>query len=360
MKVAFVLPPFSSNPIGGYQMVYKYANQLVSKGWQVDIYYLAERFMVKPKVFADVKMIVKKVVERFDPDRIKLKWFSLNPSISEYFHQASSIQQPYDAMIATAVQTAKFVADQGPDQGEKFYFIQALEKWVDGGQDEAIKSFHLPLHKVVVAKWLEQLVFENTGERSYIIPNSIDTSEFYPSYPMKGRRNRVALLNHILPEKNSGFGVSVLKEVKKRIPDLEVLMFGVPTKPSDLPDYFHYFQSANTSQLREQIYGPAKIYLLPPKIEGWGLTGMEAMACGTALVASDVVGIKEYATDQENAFLLPVDDKTAFVNTVVKLLKNESACMNIANRGLHDTQNFSLDKSTDAWIALIEKLQVRA
>ncbi|MFS8163011.1 hypothetical protein U7537_13610 [Lacticaseibacillus rhamnosus] len=185
MKIAFVLPPFSEDPIGGYEMVYKYANELSTRGHQIDIYYLAERFMVKPRFFADSKMIAKKIIECLNPSKLENRWFSLNTSITEHFHQISAIKQPHDAIIATAIQTAKFVSEQSSSQGEKYYFIQGLEEWIDGGEEQVIESYFLPLHKVVISKWLEKFFFEKTGEHSFVIPNSIDTTEFFPSQPIK-------------------------------------------------------------------------------------------------------------------------------------------------------------------------------
>lgn len=355
MKVAFVLPPFSRFPIGGYQMVYRYANALVEKGWQVDLYYLAERFMTSSRIFGDFKMVTKKVIEKINSNRNKLTWFSLNPKVSVYYHQIGRITSQYDALIATAVQTARFVLDQGHSQGEKYYFIQAFEDWTSGGTAQVLESYHLPLHKIVVAKWLEKVVFKETGVHSDIIPNFVDTSQFYPSQAVEGRENSVALLYHVLPEKNSEFGIRVLKNVQKKIPDLKVRMFGVPDKPENLPEYFQYFQAASVSQLRDEIYGQSKIYLLPPEKEGWGLTGMEAMACGAALVASNVGGIKEYTINKKDAVLLTPNDEEAFVNTIIKLLTNDDMCVNIASEGLRDIETFSLESSTNAWISLLEK-----
>ncbi|BAN74990.1 MULTISPECIES: glycosyltransferase family 4 protein [Lacticaseibacillus] len=355
MRIAFILPTFSRHPVGGYQMVYKYANALVSRGWHVDVYNLAERYVVTPLIWGDFKMVTKKVVERFNKNRLKLDWFELDPRVSEHFHQLGPISESYDCIIATAAETAKFVVDQSPRQGQKYYFIQALEDWIQGGEKRVFSTYTLPLHKIVVANWLEKLIFKKTGQHSDVIPNSIDTTEFYPSHSLTNRKNQVAILNHILPDKNTKFGVEVLKKVKEEIPDLEVLMFGVPQRPSDLPSYFHYFRAANVEQLRDQIYGRAKIYLMPAKKEGWGLTGMEAMACGAALVATESNGIKEYGKNGTNALLLPVDDEAAFVDSIIKLFKDENKRLDLVSAGLHDIKNFSLEKSTNELMTILQK-----
>ncbi len=50
MKITFVLPRISSVPIGGYKVVYEYANKLVQDGFKVAIYYDNATVMEKYKL----------------------------------------------------------------------------------------------------------------------------------------------------------------------------------------------------------------------------------------------------------------------------------------------------------------------
>lgn len=56
-----------------------------------------------------------------------------------------------------------------------------------------------------------------------------------------------------------------------------------------------------------QLYSHAAVFICPSIYEPFGIINLEAMACGTAVVASAVGGIKEVVVDRETGFLVPLD-----------------------------------------------------
>lgn len=69
--------------------------------------------------------------------------------------------------------------------------------------------------------------------------------------------------------------------------------------------------------------GLMDIVIVPSRFEGFGLTAIEAMACGKPVVASHVDGLAEIIQNGVNGFLVPVDDINGFVKCISSLLKNE-------------------------------------
>jgi glycogen synthase len=55
-----------------------------------------------------------------------------------------------------------------------------------------------------------------------------------------------------------------------------------------------------------QLYSHAAVFCCPSIYEPFGIINLEAMACGTAVVASAVGGIKEVVVDRETGFLVPL------------------------------------------------------
>ena len=92
--------------------------------------------------------------------------------------------------------------------------------------------------------------------------------------------------------------------------------------------------------------------MLPSVLEGWVLTGMEAMASGAAVVASHIGGIVDYANDT-NSILIEPDNKTNFVNEVIKLLKNDDQRIAVAIKGNEDVKQYVIDKSGERLIKII-------
>jgi len=56
-----------------------------------------------------------------------------------------------------------------------------------------------------------------------------------------------------------------------------------------------------------ELYSHASVFCCPSIYEPFGIINLEAMACGTAVVATAVGGIKEVVVDGETGFLVPID-----------------------------------------------------
>ena len=67
-------------------------------------------------------------------------------------------------------------------------------------------------------------------------------------------------------------------------------------------------------------YASADVFCNPTHYEGFGMTNVEAMACGTAVVTTDLPGITEYATDGENAVLVPPQSPEALADALDSML----------------------------------------
>jgi hypothetical protein len=83
-----------------------------------------------------------------------------------------------DVVIATWWRTAKLVYDLPERKGAKAYFIQHHEVHEYLPTDEARASYRLPLHKIVVAQWLKDVMQHEYDSDSVVIPNSVEHDRF--------------------------------------------------------------------------------------------------------------------------------------------------------------------------------------
>ena len=67
----------------------------------------------------------------------------------------------------------------------------------------------------------------------------------------------------------------------------------------------------------------ADLFLLPSQTESFGLSALEAMACGVPVIASDTGGLPELVTHGLDGYLFPVGDVTAMSEAAIALLSNK-------------------------------------
>lgn len=101
------------------------------------------------------------------------------------------------------------------------------------------------------------------------------------------------------------------------------------------------------------------LFVLPSLREGLGVSVLEAMAAGKAVVASDVGGLSELIVDGVSGFLVPPADAKALAAAIGKLLREPTLARAMGRRGAERVaQYFTFDqmaaKNEDYYYTLIE------
>lgn len=341
MKVHFVLPTDGTVPVGGYKVVYEYANGLVRLGHRVTVthaFYLQPsqvKLLWRPRHW--LTFLKRWALRRYTPE----SWFQVDPAVKLRFvpwlHRW--FMPAADAVVATSWETAEWVAGYAPSRGRRYYLIQHFEDW-SGDRDQVLRTWHLPLHKIVISRWLAALVAQQ-GESSSYITNGLDFKAFGIDVSQQDRDpHSVAMLYHQSAWKGSRYGLDALKQVRARCPLLKATLFGVCPRPADLPDWISYHQLPSQRLLRE-IYNQAAIFLAPSLTEGWGLPPAEAMICGAAVVLTDVDGHREFAQADVNALMCPPANAEALAQGVEALMADPSLRLRLAQAASASIQRFT-------------------
>ena len=165
--------------------------------------------------------------------------------------------------------------------------------------------------------------------RVHVLRNGIDTDVWYPADPTPGEsvldelgvdldKPLVAFVGRITRQK----GVTHLVAAAHRFsPDLQlVLCAGAPDTPEIAAEVTEAVQNLSRDRtgvfwVREmfpigkirEILSAATVFVCPSVYEPLGIVNLEAMACATAVVASDVGGIPEVVADGETGLLVHYD-----------------------------------------------------
>ncbi len=155
----------------------------------------------------------------FDVEPRETSWFDLDEAVTTRLTRRlrPSAFPRADAIFATACDSALPVAQLPLEKGAKFYLIQHYENW--GRSDaEVDASWRLPMHKVVIARWLEE-IGDALGEVVTYIPNGVDAQEFpLLVVPEKRAPNTIGLLAHDAEWKGTADGVAAIALVPRALP----------------------------------------------------------------------------------------------------------------------------------------------
>lgn len=92
----------------------------------------------------------------------------------------------------------------------------------------------------------------------------------------------------------------------------------------------------------------------PSSMEGWGITNIEANACGTPVIGADVPGIRDSVSVGKSGFLYPHGDADALAGLLRKLISEETERSALSESSKLWAFGFSWDKAAAKWIEQLE------
>ncbi len=212
------------------------------------------------------------------------------------------------------------------------YFVQDYEplfypEWESELQRDAAASYDLAEHLVFVSQWVADQVGPRKGT-GVVVPTGVDLDVFYDRGIRSESPLRVISVGEPGFEKRRrGFAetaeaFSLIHDVR---PDVEFVFFG--SDDSVMPDL--PFRYTNAGRLYDQndvarLMSSAHVLVDASEWQGFGLPGLEAMACGAVPVMTGIGGLFEYARDGENCLLTESNDPRLIADAVVRLLDDRA------------------------------------
>lgn len=337
------MPALPKYPVGGFKVIFEYANKMAEDSNDVWIYYPKR---LKPEKIRK-GILYKFVFEIFKYLKIKnhfaARWFNLNEKVKENF--IYTLEEKYirdsDVTIATSWETAEWIGNYSQNKGKKLYLIQDFETW-SGSNERIIQTWKLPLQKIAIATWLKKMVNE-VGEKCIIIRNGLDHKTFGLDVNIKNRNPlKVSMLYHKLEWKGSNIGIEALKIVKKTIPNLEVDLFSTSKRNNFIPQWMNFHEKPKNLR---KLYNNSSIFLSPSLSEGWGLPRAEAMQCGCATIITNVNGHNDYGINGQDYLMVNPNDADDLAQSIIKLINDNELRYKISKSGNELVKNFTWENS---------------
>lgn len=348
-SICFVLPCYGRKPAGGYKMVYEYCNRLAEKGYETNILFLNIGVLTQYHLPEPLRISLANVLTNVEP-----RWFDLNRKIKKIsgLTNFDTKLRNVDVLIATSIETVNFV-NQYDTNAKKFYYVQGYENW---NYDSTFvkKTYSYPMTKIVISNWLKDIVESYSKDPVLLLQNPIDISKYKLKCAINNRKKHtIGLLFHKSEVKGLKYSFAALEKLRKKYLDLHVEMFGIYKPEFKLPDWISFTYKASQDQTIE-IYNSIEVFMCSSLEDGFGLTGLEAMACGAALASTSYKGVYEYAQNGVNSLLSPIRDVDAMVDNVSRLFEDDQYRYILVSRGVSTAQKFSWDRAMKQLINIID------
>jgi glycosyltransferase involved in cell wall biosynthesis len=170
-----------------------------------------------------------------------------------------------------------------------------------------------------------------------VIPNGVDIEKFKP-LKIKREKNTIfflSLLDEFHKYKGLDYLLKALKEIKNQINDVKLIIGGEGV----LLDY--YSKLVDEMGLKDNVefhgfipdekivdyYCRSSVFVLPSvsaKQEGFGIVALEALACETPVISTEIVGVASDIKKSNSGIIVSPKDVDGLVNAIIKILEDDT------------------------------------
>jgi D-inositol-3-phosphate glycosyltransferase len=204
------------------------------------------------------------------------------------------------------------------------------------------------------------------AEKIHVIPGGVDTAVFHPQDRRQARRALqldldapvLLFVGRLQPLKGIDTLLRAAQEVRLHHDRLQVLVIGggvdawddreaqelqrlrVLSEKLGLTPHVRFI-NAQPQHTLARYYAAADVFVMPSHYESFGMVVLEAMACGTPVVASRVGGLTSTVVSGQTGFLVPQGDGPAFARAILRLLASPTLHDASAQASVRRAQTFT-------------------
>lgn len=176
-----------------------------------------------------------------------------------------------------------------------------------------------------IATWVGR---ENIGRIS-VIPHGVNTAAFFPEPSRPATSGRIAFVGYVAENKGADLLPEIIHRVAKEHPAAHLTVVGHGPlggevarqfREAGLGDRLSLVGTATQEEVAA-ILRRSDVFLLPTRVEGFGLAIAEAMLCGAVPVVTHLYGVTDYLIEHgRSGFLVEQDDVAGFAGAICALL----------------------------------------
>jgi glycosyltransferase involved in cell wall biosynthesis len=209
--------------------------------------------------------------------------------------------------------------------------------WPRKGRMLSLKrALQMPFVMVANASWIQLWLREHMGLESELQFGGLNRELFHP---VPGARVRDGVFRVLCSgDHREHKGTASIIEAMKRLP---------AGRTVELVTY-HGRGIAQGDMAR--TYAAADLFVDAQWHAGWNNPVIEAMACGTPVVCTDIGGVGDFAFHERTALLVPVRDSAALASAIVRMIDDTALRERLASNAIEEVKRFDWDRAADEFL----------
>lgn len=205
-------------------------------------------------------------------------------------------------------------------------------------------------------------------KKVHYIPAGYDEKIFYNNKKIK-KENKILYVGRFVKSKGIPFLIKAFEEISKKNNKLKLYLIGGSKKDNDYDNIINLIKKLkgkikvlthiSFKELAKQ-YNSTKLLIAPSITEGTAKVGIECLACGTPIIASNVGGFRDYVINGKTGYRIKVGDYKSIIKYTLKLLNNKKLLNKMSkNCSVLAKRNFTWKSNAEKHRKLYTKLLKR-
>jgi glycosyltransferase involved in cell wall biosynthesis len=200
--------------------------------------------------------------------------------------------------------------------------------------------------------------------RITVIPNGIDATYFTPDPERRAERPTLVFLGRLKAYKRVDLVIEALHRLVADGLDVQLLVAGEGEEEHALRARAERLGVGDRVQMlgfldedaKRDLLRHAWLHVLTSSKEGWGISNLEAAACGTPSVASDAPGLRESVQHGRTGVLVPHGDVGALAEAIDGLLRDHESRERMGRQARTFAEGYTWQASSDAFETYLLRL----
>jgi glycosyltransferase involved in cell wall biosynthesis len=216
-------------------------------------------------------------------------------------------------------------------------WYDVLKPW--GSTYDLLEEFH----QVIAVEGATQAIEEHCSCSVEKINPGVDTDQFSPGEDALADAKRLLFIGRFVPAKNLTLLVEAFDAVIENHPDAELLLVGDGPRRDQIERavdrrglHRHVeFRGYVPNEELPEVYRSASAFVLSSTSEHYPITLLEAMSCGTPVVAPSIGAIPEIVEDERTGLLYTADAASEFTVAIDRVLSDSelrASCGQLARK----------------------------